>query len=556
MVASFEAKAGKLLRKPYFELLPDQQREWPALAQRVVRVLLQDLGVSFRRDATSVVSLVGGSMDNAGEVMVAAADVDGYVVDVLRRARTTQLSMRQTLRLPRRCNRDELYEARRAIRSYDAVALSVRGHGGNKRAAAVACLADLVGEQVHLAQEQGLFTPPGGTNKVLVLVCTDAKPLWRPAATRCDVVVGVWLGGPASAGNPDNWVPWWFMDGIDDRGRLCAMDGEAGLNAQAEHLQSNSNVRLEDGTVLGYEVGMTGDRRGMQVTNYSPDGKCWSCDDHDSPEPVERVNEQMRWRAFLRAIPPPWRVGDYAHATAPLCNATQKKLQQYVSSWVQEGDGRGVIGRLKDVWGNLMQASQNIPQADRVALRPTKKNAFDLTSARVFLDDAQYQQRVVDLLKEYYPNRGAPNGAIKVYTVVHSMLLAPTHLHTWWRKKDYLSDVEVEEAERWAKRLWQCWKLMGWEATVSVHRTVCHSGWFVRKYRTMYFFSLVPTDRSNSAYKVRIQNRLRGWSLKKPRVSVRGMRHLLNMYGLDVGLKRVGSPSTGIGRGQNRKRNE
>ena len=167
---------------------------------------------------------------------------------------------------------------------------------------------------------------------------------------------------------------------------------EAGLNAQIEHLQSNCNVPLEDGMVLGYEVGVTGDGKGLQIANYSPDGKCWSCDDHDSLEPVEGVNEQVRCGAFLRAIPPPRRVGDYAHATARLCHATQKRLQQDVSFWVQEGVGRGVIGRLKDLWGDLMQASQNIPQADRVALRPTKKDAFDLTSAHVFLDDTQYHK--------------------------------------------------------------------------------------------------------------------------------------------------------------------
>ena len=69
-------------------------------------------------------------------------------------------------------------------------------------------LADLVGEQVRLAQEQGVFTPLTGTNKIPVLVCTDATPLWRAAATRCDVFVGVWLGGPADAGNRDNWVTW------------------------------------------------------------------------------------------------------------------------------------------------------------------------------------------------------------------------------------------------------------------------------------------------------------------------------------------------------------
>ena len=123
-----------------------------------------------------------------------------------------------------------------------------------------------------------------------------------------------------------------------------------------------------------------------------------------------------------------------------------------------------------------MQASQNIPQADRVALHATKKDAFDLTSARVFLDDTQYQHRVGDLVKEYYPDRRAPNGAIKVYTVVHTILLALTNLHTLWRKKAYVSDVEVEEAERWAKKLGESWKLMGWKATVWVHWTVAIVG--------------------------------------------------------------------------------
>ena len=97
---------------------------------------------------------------------------------------------------------------------------------------------------------------------------------------------------------------------------------------------------------------------------------------------------------------------------------------------------------------------------------------------------------------------------------------------------------------------------MGWKATVWVHWTVCQSGWFVQNYRTMYFFSFVPTERRNSAYKVHIQNSFRGWSVKNPRVSVRGMRHLLNMYGFDVGLKPVGSPSPGTGRGQKRNRSE
>ena len=186
--------------------------------------------MSFPHDATSVVSVVAGNMDNAGEVMVAAAHVNGYAVDIPWCARATQLSMRQTLRLPRRCTRDDLYEARCAITPYDAPFVSVRAHRDKKCAVAAVSLPDRVGEQVRLAQEQGV-------DNILVLLCTDATPLRRAAATRCNAFVAFWLGGPARARNPHNWVTWSVMDGNVDRGRLCAMDAEAGLNAQIEHLQ-------------------------------------------------------------------------------------------------------------------------------------------------------------------------------------------------------------------------------------------------------------------------------------------------------------------------------
>ena len=83
-----------MLRKRYFDLGPDQQREELALTQRMVRAILQDPEMSFRRDATGVVSLAVGSMDNAREVLALAANVNGYAADVLHRARAMQLSMR------------------------------------------------------------------------------------------------------------------------------------------------------------------------------------------------------------------------------------------------------------------------------------------------------------------------------------------------------------------------------------------------------------------------------------------------------------------------------
>ena len=84
---------------------------------------------------------------------------------------------------------------------YDAMGVSVRGHAGKKCAAATVSLAYVVGEQVRLAQDQGLCTLTRGTNKIPMMVCRDHTPLWRAAASHCEVIVGVWPGGPASAGN-------------------------------------------------------------------------------------------------------------------------------------------------------------------------------------------------------------------------------------------------------------------------------------------------------------------------------------------------------------------
>ena len=78
------------------------------------------------------------------------------------------------------------------------------------------------------------------------------------------------------------------------------MNAEAGLNAQIEHLRSHPNVPLADGTVLGYELGKTGEGKGMRLADSSPDGKRWSCHNDDNLQPVEGLNKQVRWGAFLK----------------------------------------------------------------------------------------------------------------------------------------------------------------------------------------------------------------------------------------------------------------
>ena len=65
-------------------------------------------------------------------------------------------------------------------------------------------------------------------------------------------------------------------------------------------------------------------------------------------------------------------------------------------------------------------------------------------------------------------------------------------------------------------------------------------------------FSSVPTDRHNSPFKMFLQKCFRGWSVRNPRMSTRGMAHILEMCALDEGLK--GVPKVGGGQSQGNKR--
>ena len=83
-------------------------------------------------------------------------------------------------------------------------------------------------------------------------------------------------------------------------------------------------------------------------------------------------------------------MGDYAHCAARLCNAIAKRLGSDVSARVASGDGWWVIGRMQEVWLDIMEEVANVPLADRVALWPQKQDTFDLTSARIFLEKPEY----------------------------------------------------------------------------------------------------------------------------------------------------------------------
>ena len=545
VVARLEADVLCRCRKPYALLKPEAQAKRTAMVQRVARAFVNDDEVTITKTTTREVVLRGGCFDSEQVNCDRMSGHDPAAVDLLRTARSMKLSVRQMLKLRRHCTRAQLLETRRGVTGYVATPVVVVGPAAKRRSAACAPLADLVLHQVKLAEDPGVLVVPTGWRCIPVIMCVDACPLWRTSATRADVYVAVWPGGPAAAGDPKKWATWWVMTGADDRAWLCGMDQAADLNGQIEYLETNHHVGLAGGQTMGFGCLLTGDRKGMQVSNHSPDSKCWTCEDMDSLEPNDNAIALPRWGAFLRGMRGTKGVGDYAHCDARLCNTLAKGLGSDLSAWVAARDSRGIIGRMQEVWSQLMQEAANVPLNERIALRPQKKDTFDLMSARLLIENMEYQRKVVELLKEFYPNRSVENKNLRVYTVVFSMLNGVLQLHTVWRQKTWLSDEEVSQAEQAAKELGHCWNLMGWKPTLWVHWTDAHSIWFLRKYGTMYMFSSVPTERRNSPFQTFLQSCFRCWSVRNPRMSTRGMAHILEMHALDEGLK--GVPDVGEG---------
>ena len=72
----------------------------------------------------------------------------------------------------------------------------------------------------------------------------------------------------------------------------------------------------------------------------------------------------------------------------------------------------------------------------------------------------QSTRSVLELLKEFYPNRTDKGKNVKVYTVVFSIIKSVAKLPTWWRKKAFLSDAEVACADQVANQLGVCWHPM------------------------------------------------------------------------------------------------
>ena len=189
---------------------------------------------------------------------------------------------------PRHCCWRDVADMRGQLTAYHAQPLFVKPAEGQPRVAAAATLRDVVMSCLELAQATEELEMPS-CGEIPVVLCPDATLLWRTSATRCDVYVGCWKGGPAAAGQPHQRATWWVMDGGDDTHPLRAINDTASLNAQVQAVESALDILVPGHGVARFRCHITGDAKGMAPMKHAPGKKCWCCDDASSLQPTNAV---------------------------------------------------------------------------------------------------------------------------------------------------------------------------------------------------------------------------------------------------------------------------
>lgn len=436
------------------------------------------------------------------------------------------------------CTRKQLEVTRARLTPYTAETYRVSAQNMTQRSAAVVELRRLVEEQVNLALTCEVLTLHNP--EVWVIVCPDATPLWKTSATKCDVFVHIWggeEGGIRAAGRTGLWAMWWALDGPDDGGCLRALDDTCQLNADILALEQEDIVI--GGRRAKFQCFLTGDGKCMKCTNQGVGHgeSCWNCDNPDSLEPSDVVLEHVRWGAFLRGIPVVRRVGDAcAHGQCRVANMFIIRLKESVAVWAPlcrstSGNGKR---RLRDVWVELGNRAASIPPSERLAPRRTPEGAVDISTAKLFWKACDLQQEIVQILREDFGEMRADG--VAVWALVKVVLESFSTMYALWRKKSPLTDNEVRQCQECCAKMGRCWSRLGWRPSPWVHWVVVHSGFFLAKYRTLYLFSSIPSEKRNRKFKVGLKHSMRGWCLRHPRLSRRGLAHVVDMESLDVGL--------------------
>ena len=529
IIEFLSALAGRQL--PYADLQRRRQDGRMLQLQTVIRGLLVNSDLAVQR-------LDSGDLLIRGAGGVTCPREDAYqaeAIRVIRLSRSMMLSVRQMYRLPRACPKRCLTQVRISLTPYTAEVVALRAGIITQRAGAVAPLAAVISAQLSLAVARGEFEIPPWHAELWVILCADATPLWRTSATRCDVHVVCWKGGPAAAGDPGKWATWWAMDGPDDAGCLRVMDTRGGLWSMVADVEATLTV--QSGPIsLRCKCFITGDGKGMEASNPKPRCKCWCCP-ADTSLQATLPDLECRWGAYLRTIMPARRVGDPVHCACRVANIFMKRLREAAPTWLDPGGSvRLLAADLLIIWQKLIDDALTIPAAERLAPRPTKKGTMDISTAKLFWSSRITQQAVCTVLERHCDNFRTASG-VHVVSAVRVLLYSFSCIHTFWRKKQWLTLEGTKVYEGHVKKFAAAWGGLEWKVSTWVHWVCAHSAFYMARYRSMYIFSSIPTEFRNRPFKTSLKNSMRGWSLQKPRVTRRGMRHVVNMDALDVGLR-------------------
>ena len=198
------------------------------------------------------------------------------------------------------------------------------------------------------------------------------------------------------------------------------------------------------------------------------------------------------------------------HALARICNADCKRLSGNVSEWLAHGPGKGFFGTLQATSAEFSQEVARIPISERIAMQPTKDGQFDITSSCFLLMNPIWQQCVVDLICEFYPQRRVHGHPYYVDIVLHALMTCTAKLQTLWHYKAWLTNAQVEDGKGAAARLGRFWEMLRWKAMLWAHWVVAHCGFYMERNASIYLFSSIPTEFRISRLKVELRNCFKG----------------------------------------------
>ena len=179
---------------PYWDLQVDARRQRLKYIRDVVGP-----GAMLRGDDIVVRTTSNGIVIGSSSHEVRDDDqqhVSEEVIQVLRTAHHMSLSTRVMLKLECNDTRTELMEGRSKLLPYVATAMEVSAGVVARRSAAVCPLLEVVQSQLRLSRACGTFNMTR-QDRLLIIICAHATPLWQTSATKCDIHVTVWSRGVA-----------------------------------------------------------------------------------------------------------------------------------------------------------------------------------------------------------------------------------------------------------------------------------------------------------------------------------------------------------------------